>query len=270
MDLATLCTFVVSLRVFPNRLQFFQYDSVSLSCEDQTNASEWTIMRNTSFHKNEKNSPQNKSNWVFNSNLYYNDAGVYWCQSERGECGAVVNINVTAGHVILESPSLPVKEGETVTLRCLFNPRKKTRTEGTFVFFKDGDCVRNSTGGDLTIHNVAHSDSGLYTCSHQGELSLGSTLEVLKTAGRPPQPELTPSSVTSSIIIALPVAVVTLGLLCTALVFVFLWRKRKGRENHDALYANAVIIQTPGPRRLKDLKSGDDSAFYSTLQLNFM
>uniref|UniRef100_A0A3B3ZXC7 Ig-like domain-containing protein n=1 Tax=Periophthalmus magnuspinnatus TaxID=409849 RepID=A0A3B3ZXC7_9GOBI len=176
--------FAVSLRVFPNRLQFFQYDSVSLSCEDQTNASEWTIMRNTSFHKNEKNSAQNKSNWVFNSNLYYNDAGVYWCQSERGECGAVVNINCDVphtGHVILESPSLPVKEGETVTLRCLFNPRKKTRTEGTFVFFKDGDCVRNSTGGDLTIHNVAHSDSGLYTCSHQGELSLGSTLEVLKT-----------------------------------------------------------------------------------------
>ncbi|XP_055009066.1 low affinity immunoglobulin gamma Fc region receptor II-b-like [Boleophthalmus pectinirostris] len=225
MDLAMLCTFIVSLRVIPNRVQFFQYDTVYLSCGNKTNASKWTILRNTSLHTNQKNPAQNKSNWFMNSNMYYKDAGVYWCQSEEGECGAAVNISVTAGDVILESPVLPVKEGETVTLRCIWNPDKPI-TEGTFEFFKDGFCVGNSTSGDLTIPIVSHSDSGLYTCSHQGELSAESQLNVLQTAGRLPQLSETASSITSFIIIiVLPVTAATLALLCTILVF--LWRKHK-------------------------------------------
>ncbi|XP_055012720.1 uncharacterized protein LOC110172767 isoform X2 [Boleophthalmus pectinirostris] len=186
MDLAALCSFLVSLRVFPSRVQFFQYESVYLSCGDETNASEWTIMRNTTRHTNQKNPAQNKSSWYFNSNLYYRDAGVYWCQSEDGQCGAVVNITVTAGDVILESPPLPVTEGHTVTLRCIWNP-DKPRTEGTFEFFKDGSCVGNSSSGNLTIPSASHSDSGLYTCSHQGALSAESPLHVLKT-GQSPSP----------------------------------------------------------------------------------
>ncbi|XP_055012722.1 low affinity immunoglobulin gamma Fc region receptor II-a-like isoform X3 [Boleophthalmus pectinirostris] len=271
MDLAALCSFLVSLRVFPSRVQFFQYESVYLSCGDETNASEWTIMRNTTRHTNQKNPAQNKSSWYFNSNLYYRDAGVYWCQSEDGQCGAVVNITVTAGDVILESPPLPVTEGHTVTLRCIWNP-DKPRTEGTFEFFKDGSCVGNSSSGNLTIPSASHSDSGLYTCSHQGALSAESPLHVLKTAGSPPQLSDGPASVlaySSVLIVALTVAAATVP---TVALLVCVWRRRKlkEREKPDTIYANVATVETPQPKELTDLKTGDDSEFYSTLQLNFM
>ncbi|KAK7910013.1 hypothetical protein WMY93_014697 [Mugilogobius chulae] len=212
----------LSLRVVPTRVQFFQYETVHLSCGDEADASEWTIMRNTSLHTNQRNPAQNKSNWFFNDNMYYRDAGVYWCQSEEGECGAAVNITVTAGGVLLESPLLPINEGENVTLRCILNP-DETRVEGTFEFFKDGSSIKNSTSGDLIIPNASPSDSGLYMCRHQEDLSAESPLEVLKKA----QPhEGTATSIISIMSFALPVSGATLALLC--LFIICLWRKQKG------------------------------------------
>ncbi|XP_055012727.1 low affinity immunoglobulin gamma Fc region receptor II-a-like isoform X2 [Boleophthalmus pectinirostris] len=221
-------------------------------------------MRNTTRHKNQKNPAQVKSRWYFNSNLYYKDAGVYWCQSEDGQCGAVVNVSVTAGDVILESPPLPVTEGHTVTLRCIWNP-DKPRTEGTFEFFKDGSCVGNSSSGNLTIPSASHSDSGLYTCSHQGALSAESPLHVLKTAGSPPQLSDSPASVLSSVIliVALPVAAVTVAtaaLVCVVLVCVRKKKKKKRRkesEQCDALYVNVMRFsrRTAKMKQLKGKKN---------------
>ncbi|KAK7909993.1 hypothetical protein WMY93_014677 [Mugilogobius chulae] len=224
MDIATLCTFVVSLKVVPTRVQFFQFETVHLSCGDEADASEWTIMRNTSWRTNQRNPAQNKSNWFFNDNMYYRDAGVYWCQSEEGECGAAVNITVTAGGVLLESPLRPINEGENVTLRCILNP-DETRVEGTFEFFKDGNSIKNSTSGDLLIPNASPSDSGLYMCRHQEDLSAESPLEVLKTAAHPTQiHEGRATFITSIISIALPVSVATL----VPLFLICLGRKQRG------------------------------------------
>ncbi|KAE8279499.1 hypothetical protein D5F01_LYC23088 [Larimichthys crocea] len=92
----------VSLRVEPNKLQFFEYDSVNLSCE-----------------------------------------------------------GTHGGSVILESPALPVTEGDVVTLRCR---NSKASSNLLTDFYKDGVLNRNSSTGEINIHSVSKSDEGLYKC----------------------------------------------------------------------------------------------------------
>ena len=63
--------------------------------------------------------------------------------------------------VILESPVLPVMEGDTVTLHCM----NKMTTSVTADFYKDGLFIGNSLNGNLTIHRVSKSDEGHYKCN---------------------------------------------------------------------------------------------------------
>ena len=70
------------------------------------------------------------------------------------------------GSVILQSPVLPVMEGDDVTLTC------KTKTSNlTADFYKDGSLIRTEPAGHMTIHHVSKSDEGLYKCniSSKGE-----------------------------------------------------------------------------------------------------
>ena len=72
---------------------------------------------------------------------------------------------VPDGHVILESPVLPVMEGRHVTLGC------RTRTPTLPVstdFYKDGFLIRTEPTPRMTILNVSKSDEGLYKCSVSG------------------------------------------------------------------------------------------------------
>ncbi len=66
------------------------------------------------------------------------------------------------GPVILESPVLPVMEGNTVTLSCR---EKKTSSNITADFYKDGHIIARSSTGNLTIHKVSKSNEGLYKCN---------------------------------------------------------------------------------------------------------
>ncbi|KAK1889923.1 Sialoadhesin [Dissostichus eleginoides] len=91
------------------------------------------------------------------------DSGDYWCEA-GGKKSNYVNVIITAGSVILESPVLPVMEGESVTLSC----RHKTKTSSILSadFYKDGRLIRSSsTSTDLNICSVSKSDEGLYKCS---------------------------------------------------------------------------------------------------------
>ena len=66
--------------------------------------------------------------------------------------------------MILESPVLPVKEGDNVTLRCT----KKKSTSDIADFYKDGHLIRTGYEGNLIIHNVSRSHEGLYKCNISG------------------------------------------------------------------------------------------------------
>ncbi|XP_071234960.1 sialoadhesin-like isoform X1 [Salvelinus alpinus] len=165
----TVLSLTASLSVSPDRSQFFEFESVSLSCEVQGNSAGWRVVRNTlrgilSECTTDWGKQQGSSCTV---TLTPSDSGVYWCESGPGEHSNAVNITGHDGAVILESPPLPVTEGDSVTLRCRY---QGTPSNLTADFYKDGSLIRNETTGEMTIPAVSKSDEGLYKCNNsEGE-----------------------------------------------------------------------------------------------------
>ena len=87
--------------------------------------------------------------------------------------------------MILESPVLPVMEGDDVTLRC----RNKTNSTNLQAdFYKDGVLMKSAAAAEMTIKNVSASNEGLYKCtsdvgtSPESWLAVrGETQECIKT-----------------------------------------------------------------------------------------
>uniref|UniRef100_UPI003AABFEBF low affinity immunoglobulin gamma Fc region receptor III-A-like n=1 Tax=Centroberyx gerrardi TaxID=166262 RepID=UPI003AABFEBF len=162
----------VSLSVTPDRSQFFKYDSFSLSCEEEEEQREeeeesaaWRVMKRMEDGEVESC----RSSTCSITDAYPStDSGVYWCETGLGETSNSVNITVTAGSVILESPALPVMEGDAVTLKCR---NKTTPSNLPADFYKDGLLIRTGSTGEMTIRSVSKSDEGLYKCriSHLGD-----------------------------------------------------------------------------------------------------
>ncbi|XP_036418218.1 Fc receptor-like protein 5 [Colossoma macropomum] len=154
-----------SLMVSPSRTQHFITDSLSLSCEGQSDSTGWRVRRYTHSEKVSDCS----SGWgsvtgstCSISSLYTSHTGVYWCESESGESSNPVNITVTNGSVILDSPVHPVTEGDPLTLHCLYRDPKPSNL--TAEFYKNGSLLQ--TTGEMTIHTVSKSDEGVYHCKH--------------------------------------------------------------------------------------------------------
>ncbi|XP_046707646.1 low affinity immunoglobulin gamma Fc region receptor II-like [Silurus meridionalis] len=156
----------VSLIISPSRTQHFTRDSLSLSCEDQSNSTGWTVRRYTG-RKRVLDCSQwgsvTRSTCKF-SFLNQSYTGVYWCESESGENSNTVNITVHDGDVILESPVHPVTEGDPLTLHCLYRNTNPSNLRADF--YKDGSVVQNQTTGEMIIHKVSKSDEGFYHCKH--------------------------------------------------------------------------------------------------------
>ncbi|XP_029932674.1 high affinity immunoglobulin gamma Fc receptor I-like [Myripristis murdjan] len=155
-----------SLTVRPNTAQLFVHESLHLSCEEDSAG--WTVKRNTTT----KTMTECGDTWgkLTNSSCsisytFPKDSGVYWCESREGATSNTINITVTGGDVILQSPVLPVMEGAAVTLNCT------TRTPSNLPadFYKDGSLIRTESTGQMTIHHVSKSDEGLYHCNISGE-----------------------------------------------------------------------------------------------------
>ncbi|XP_046707624.1 Fc receptor-like protein 5 isoform X2 [Silurus meridionalis] len=156
----------VSLIISPSRTQHFTRDSLSLSCEDQSNSTGWTVRRYT-----DSEGVLDCSQWgsVTGSTCYIsflstNYTGVYWCESESGENSNPVNITVHDGDMILESSVHPVTEGHPLTLHCLYRNTNPSNLRADF--YKDGSVVQNQTTGEMIIYNVSKSDEGFYHCKH--------------------------------------------------------------------------------------------------------
>ncbi|XP_029932743.1 Fc receptor-like protein 5 [Myripristis murdjan] len=152
------------LHIDPNRLQLFRYEPVSVSCEEFEGSSGWRVMRTIKgeIKACSTNQETSRESSCSINNAYSADGGEYWCENERGERSHAVNITVTDGSVVLESPVLPVMEGSDVTLRC---KAKTTPSNLTADFYKDGFLFGNGSTGEMTIHSVSKSDEGFYKCS---------------------------------------------------------------------------------------------------------
>ncbi|XP_069580700.1 Fc receptor-like A isoform X2 [Brachyistius frenatus] len=149
--------------IVPTALQVFEYSSFSIHCEGLNTTTGWTVLR-----KREGEVGACITNWVTAAAAacaikpaYLTDSGEYWCET-GGERSNAVNIVVTAGPVILESPALPVTEGDSVTLSC-----RSKMSASTLItdFFKDGLYVGSSSRGKVTINRVTKLDEGLYKCT---------------------------------------------------------------------------------------------------------
>ncbi|CAI5660261.1 unnamed protein product [Oreochromis niloticus] len=138
--------------------------------EDDSSAG-WTLRRNTSKQRR----TQCGDGWgegagsSCNINVFQSDSGVYcgvyWCECREGPISNMVNLTVTGGSVILQSPVLPVMEGDDVTLLC---KTKTTPSNLPAAFYKDGSLIRKQPTGHMTIQHVSRSDEGLYKCDISG------------------------------------------------------------------------------------------------------
>ncbi|XP_030580197.1 low affinity immunoglobulin gamma Fc region receptor III-like [Archocentrus centrarchus] len=168
ISLLSCTTNQACLTVSPSSSQFFKDDFVSLSCEENDSSAGWTLRRNTS----KRQRIQCGDGWGkpagSSCNISYIDpleTGVYWCESREGAISNMVNLTVSGGSVILQSPVLPVMEGDDVTLLC---QTKTTPSNLPAAFYKDGSLIRKQPTGHMTIQHVNRSDEGLYKCEISG------------------------------------------------------------------------------------------------------
>ncbi|XP_078020088.1 cell adhesion molecule CEACAM20-like isoform X1 [Epinephelus lanceolatus] len=156
----------VLLRITPDRLQHFKFDAVSFDCEGSDGSIRLRMITNTVEYGADckvERTPTGSSCTIQRASPA--DSGEYWCETEGGERSNSFNISVTDGSVILESPVLPVEEGNNVTLTCR---KKMSSLQLTAGFYKDGLLIRSSSTGEMTIHSVSKSDEGLYKCHISG------------------------------------------------------------------------------------------------------
>ncbi|KAG7236278.1 hypothetical protein INR49_001194 [Caranx melampygus] len=158
------------LTVSPSSSQLFEGHSVSLSCEEDDSSAGWTLRRNTTRQQR----TQCGDGWGRSngsscniSYIFHWESGVYWCESREGATtSSSINITVTGGPVILQSPVLPVMEGHELTLSC--QSKETPPSHPPAAFYKDGSLIRTEPTRHMTIHHVTKSDEGLYSCDITG------------------------------------------------------------------------------------------------------
>ncbi|XP_027143439.1 uncharacterized protein LOC113747583 [Larimichthys crocea] len=150
-------------RISPDRLQFFEYESVTVSCEEYSSLTEWRVMTkvNKTISPNWDSSPPSCTI----EPTFERHSGEYWCEDAEGQTSGVLNISVTAGSVILDFPARPVIEGSDVILHCR---EEESQSKDIADFYKDDLHLMTSYENNLIIQNVSKSDEGFYKCRIPG------------------------------------------------------------------------------------------------------
>ncbi|KAL3050954.1 hypothetical protein OYC64_001269 [Pagothenia borchgrevinki] len=269
------------LTVTPSTSQIFRDNSVSLRCEDASDG--WTVRRNTSI----ENRAECGAGWGISAGSSCNisssnplDSGVYWCESTEGSTSNTITITVSGGSVFLQSPVLPVMEGDDVTLIC----RTKMADRPPADFYKDGVSIRTESDGHMTLLHVNSSDEGLYKCSVQNEgespESRLSVSEKPTTTARPPtSSSVSPTSTStppSYWLLPVTASLCVLVLLVLLVVLVVLVRRCIRRKpeaaevemGEDVTYSHVKISQSRN-KPIKQSRRGRESgpaAVYSELK----
>ncbi|XP_047241810.1 low affinity immunoglobulin gamma Fc region receptor II-like isoform X2 [Girardinichthys multiradiatus] len=225
------------LTVSPRRSQFFEEDSVSLSCEEDNISAGWTVRRNTTRGTRTQCDGWGKpaGSTCYMRYLVPLDTGVYWCESREGAASSSIQLTVSGGSVILQSPVLPVMEGDDVTLSC----QTKTSSNLSAAFIKDGSLIRTEPAGHMTLHHVTSSDEGLYKCNISGHgESPSSWISVSeKPTMTPPPPSTCPPPTCTRPTDSQSSAIMILVLTCSGAVvllhFLVLLVRRCVHRNHE-------------------------------------
>ncbi|KAM4564952.1 uncharacterized protein V3H82_014043, partial [Fundulus diaphanus] len=171
-----------SLSVSPDRVQHFNFDSVTLSCEG--NSTEWRVRR---FKEKGRLSDCSYRGKLHRSTcslkLYWYGSGVFWCESGSAEFSNAANITVQNNDgPILVSPVHPVTEGDPVTLSCR---DKQPKLLSKVFFYHNDKLLHNDSREELKISAVSKSHEGFYKCQHSGKESPQSWMAVRVAVSRP-------------------------------------------------------------------------------------
>ncbi|XP_078132114.1 low affinity immunoglobulin gamma Fc region receptor III-A-like isoform X2 [Sander vitreus] len=231
-------------QVFPNRQQHFEYESIVVSCEGLEGLTGWRVMRKIKGVITTCSSTWSTSteHCKINNAFPASDSGEYWCEMGVPKSNTV-NITVTDGSLILESPVFPVMEGEAVTLSCR---QKQTSTNLTTQFFKDGHFMEKSYTGIMTIHNVSQSFEGLYKCSISGAGESPESWLAVRALGSQPSPHHGPQL---SLLLCVGVAVFLAALL---LLVGLLQRKKHQTITRDTLMSPSSFQPLPSLRTVSE------------------
>ncbi|KAM4564271.1 Fc receptor-like protein 1 [Fundulus diaphanus] len=259
------------LTVSPSRSQFFEGDSVSLSCEEDNSSAGWTVRRNTTRETRTQcgdgwGKPAGSTCNI--SSLYKHESGVYWCEWREGAASSSIQLTVTGGSVILQSPVLPVMEGDDVTLSC---HTKTAPSNLPAAFYKDGSLIRTEPAGHMTLHHVTSSDEGLYRCSisaHGESPSSSISVSVKPTTNTSNSaPPSSPPPASSSL---LPAVLLPLVSSCVVFLLVFLLVKRhhhksKANKGDDVTYSEVQITELQ-QQKIKASRESDLHPIYSDVR----
>nr|XP_020505978.2 low affinity immunoglobulin gamma Fc region receptor II-b-like isoform X2 [Labrus bergylta] len=213
------------LRPEPNRLQFFEYESLIFHCEGSYGSTGLKIVhRSKGELQTCATTVTSKRSSCSIKNLYSDENGQYWCESGDRKTSDIIYITVTAGPVILESP-ISVVEGEDVTLRC----RNKTTSHNPADFYKDGRLIGRSSTENMTIPGVTKRNEGLYKCTISGGGESAESRMVVQVILEPNE-----MAFPWNVIIVLLVLLVLVGLLHLA----------KGYWNRVLLYLSTLAPQS--------------------------
>ncbi|XP_053271704.1 uncharacterized protein LOC128429875 isoform X1 [Pleuronectes platessa] len=244
----------------PQRLQLFQYESVSISCEDLKGLSEWRVMRRL-----KDLTPSDTSSWETSTRsrtiktVHESDSGEYWCEDEHGEKSNAVNVTV-GGELILDIPLGPVMEGDDLTLSCIMEKPFNRIAE----FFRDNVRITTGYKGVMSIFRVSKSDEGLYKCNVSGVgESPESWLNVQGKATLAVHKDNDPSSSgTPHLVLLWTLTIVLLGSL---LLLGLLYRNRRALIccSSDASALGSDLAMNPTAVSRQDSSSGE--VFYSVI-----
>ncbi|XP_076734334.1 uncharacterized protein LOC112430876 isoform X2 [Maylandia zebra] len=282
ISLLSCTTNQARLTLSPSSSQFFEGDSVTLSCEEDDSSAGWTLRRNASNGQR----TQCGDGWgkaagsSCNIDVFTHYSGVYWCESREGPISNMVNLTVTGGSVILQSPVLPVMEGDDVTLLC----KNKTGPSNLpAAFYKDGIFIGNESTGHMTIQHVSRSDEGLYKCDISGHGESPSswitvTGKSTNTSPSTPTPVSTSTSIPTSASphLVLPV-LISVGSVCVVVLLVLLVllvRKHNHRKpedqdkaaGEDVTYSD-VKISHGRQQPVKHSRESDSATVYSETRI---
>ncbi|XP_058871424.1 Fc receptor-like protein 3 [Acipenser ruthenus] len=153
------------LTLKPAWAQIFTGETVTLSCEVEGGFADWRFKQYRDGREEAGCSKQYSSRYGDSctiSKARHHHSGVSWCESASGqERSNAVNLTVSNQWVILQTPSQPVFEGDTLTLRCFIrNGYKATR----LIFYKDNNQLQFRAGTAQSVDRVSKSDEGSYKC----------------------------------------------------------------------------------------------------------
>ncbi|XP_041840393.1 obscurin-like [Melanotaenia boesemani] len=257
-----------SLKLNPDRVQHFRYDSVSLNCRG--NSAKWMVRRFTELgHLSRCSYWGTMIGSSCNMNMNWYDSGVYWCESGSGEFSNTVNITVQNDDddgVILVSPVHPVTEGASVSLSCR---RREQNTLSSVSFYHNDKLLQHDGREELNISAVSQSDEGFYKCQHAGKTSQQSWMSVTAAVSRPE------NSSFPLLLIVGPVA----GIVFILLILLCWYRRSKGFsteqtvnqcENQQQVYSSLLhgdISVYERIRRNENSPDGQQEDDYAVISL---